>query len=280
VPYLLRPLGTLDPWSLERKRFRKHLLLRLAGTRALQGAAFVHYTTEEERRLAELRLPIGRGVVVPLGVDPEVLEDNGTRGSETTKGLGVVGTPYVLALGRIHEKKGLELLIDAFLEVTSRGEFLEWRLVIAGDGEPGYVAQLRARAARQDPGERVLFAGWLQGPERVETLRQAALVVSPSRQENFGLSVVEALASGVPAVVSPHVNLAAEIAEAGAGWVTPLGSPALAASLREVMRDEPERLRRGRAGRELVRRRFIWPVVADQLMAMYKAATASSTVSA
>jgi glycosyltransferase involved in cell wall biosynthesis len=247
----------------------------------LQGAAFVHYTTEEERRLAELRFPTGRGVVVPLGVDPELLDDGGTRGSGTAEEPVVTRTPYVLALGRIHEKKGLELLIDAFLEVTSRGECFDWRLVIAGDGEPGYVAQLRARAARQGPEQRVGFVGWLQGSERVEILRQAALVVSPSRQENFGLSVVEALASGVPAVVSPYVNLAAEIAEAGAGWVTSLERSAFAASLREVMRDEPERLRRGRAGRELVRRRFTWPVVADQLMAVYEAAVAGrSTVSA
>jgi glycosyltransferase involved in cell wall biosynthesis len=191
--------------------------------------------------------------------------------------LGVTRSPYVLALGRIHEKKNLELLIDAFLEATSRGELFKWRLVIAGDGEPGYVAQLRARAARQGPGERVLFVGWLQGPGRIETLRQAALIVSPSRQENFGLSVVEALASGVPAVVSPHVNLAAEIAEAGAGWVTRLELPAFVASLREVMRDESERLRRGRAGRELVRRRFTWAAVADQLVAVYEAAVARST---
>ena len=126
----------------------------------------------------------------------------------------------------------------------------------------------------------MLFVGWLRGAERVETLRQAPLLVAPSRQENFGLSVMEALASGVPVLVSPHVNLAAEIAEAGAGWVTPLERPALAASLREVMCDEPERLRRGRAGRELVRRRFTWPVVADQLMAVYDAAVAGrSTVS-
>ena len=84
--------------------------------------------------------------------------------------------------------------------------------------------------------------------------------------------MVEALACGVPAIVSPHVNLAAEIAEAGAGWVTPLERPFFAASLRDVMRDEPERQRRGTAGRELGCRRFTWPAVADQLITVYEAA--------
>lgn len=283
VPYIVRPLGALDPWSLRQKRFRKRLLLRLAAARALKGAAFIHYTTEEERRLAEIGLVIAPGVVIPLGVDPELLEhrDRGNAGAGTEGPSGVTGPPYVLALGRIHEKKGLELLIDAFLEAANQRQLSDWRLVIAGDGEPGYVARLRARVAGQGAGRRVVFTGWLDGTSRIETLRQAAVAASPSHQENFGLSVVEALACGVPALVSPHVNLAVEIAEVGAGWVTPLERPALATSLREVMRDEPERLRRGRAGRELVRRRFTWPVVADQLMAVYGAAAArGSTVSA
>jgi glycosyltransferase involved in cell wall biosynthesis len=277
VPYIVRPLGSLDPWSLGQKRLRKRLLLRVEAARALKGAAFVHYTTEEERRLAEIGLMIAPGVVVPLGVDPELLED-GDRGNAGAGAEGppcVTGSPYVLALGRIHEKKGLEVLIDAFLEAVNQPQFSDWRLVIAGDGEPGYVARLRSRAAGQGAGRRVVFTG------RVETLRRAAVAASPSRQENFGLSVVEALACGVPALVSPHVNLAVEIAEAGAGWVTPLERLALATSLREVMRDEPERLRKGAAGRALVRRRFTWPVVADQLMAVYDAAAdGRSTVSA
>ena len=281
VPYIVRPLGSLDPWSLRRKRLRKRLLLRAAAARALKGAAFIHYTTEEERRVAEIGLMIAPGVVVPLGVDPELLEDR-DRGNAGAEGSpSVTGPPYVLALGRIHEKKGLEVLIDAFLDAANQLELSEWRLVIAGDGEPGYVARLRSRAAGQSAGRRVVFTGWLEGASRIETLRRAAVAASPSRQENFGLSVVEALACGVPALVSPHVNLAVEIAEAGAGWVTPLERLALATSLREVMGNEPERVRRGTAGRALVRRRFTWQVVGDQLMAVYDAAAAGRlTVSA
>jgi glycosyltransferase involved in cell wall biosynthesis len=265
VPYIVRPLGSLDPWSLRQRRFGKWLLLRVAAARMLRGATFVHYTTNEERRLAEAGLRLGRGAVVPLGVDPELLDETRleSRGE----------APYVLALGRVHEKKGLELLIDAFLEVAHPRELRTWRLVIAGDGEPRYVARLRALASRNGGGERVVFSGWLEGQARVTALRRAALVASPSHQENFGLSVVEALACGVPVLVSPQVNLAAEIEAAGAGWVAPLDRAALVASLRDAMRDGDERTRRGRAGRDLVCLRFTWSAVGEQLLAVYRTAT-------
>jgi glycosyltransferase involved in cell wall biosynthesis len=265
VPYVVRPLGSLDPWSLRQRRFGKWLLLRVAASRMLRGAAFIHYTTKEEQRLAETGLRLGRGAVVPLGVDPELLDGTGpeTRGE----------APYVLALGRVHEKKGLELLIHAFLEAAHRHDLRMWRLVIAGDGEPRYVAGLRALASRNGGGERVVFSGWLDGQSRVTALRRAALVASPSHQENFGLSVVEALACGVPVLVSTEVNLAAEIEAAGAGWVTPLDRAAMVASLRDAMHRGNERTQRGRAGRELVCRRFTWSAVGEQLLAMYRTAT-------
>ena len=268
VPYIVRPLGSLDPWSLRQRRLAKWLLLRMAVARMLRGAAFVHYTTDEERRLAEAGLRIGRGAVVPLGVDPELLgEAHSETGTEA---------PYVLALGRVHEKKGLDLLIGAFLDVAHRHELQMWRLVIAGDGEPRYMDGLRALAARNGGQELVVFSGWLEGQARLDALRGAGLVAAPSHQENFGLSVVEALACGVPVLVSPHVNLAAEIEAAGAGWVVTLEHAALVASLRDAMRDAGERMRRGRAGRALVCRRFTWSAVGEQLLAVYRKATDQS----
>lgn len=268
VPYIVRPLGSLDPWSLRQRRLAKWLLLRMSVARTLRGAAFVHYTSDEERRLAEAGLRIGRGAVVPLGIDPELLDEAHSEAGRKA--------PYVLALGRVHEKKGLELLIDAFLDVAHRHELQRWRLVIAGDGEPRYIAGLRMRAARNEGRERVVFSGWLHGPARLAALRGADLVASPSYQENFGLSIVEALACRVPVLVSPHVNLAAEIEAAGAGWIVPLEHAALVASLRDAMRDGDERMRRGRAGRALVCRRFTWSAVGEQLLAMYRAATEQS----
>jgi glycosyltransferase involved in cell wall biosynthesis len=124
----------------------------------------------------------------------------------------------------------------------------------------------------------VVFSGWLEGQARVSALRQAALVASPSHQENFGLSVVEALACGVPVLVSREVNLAAEVEAAGAGWVAPLDHAALVASLRDAMLHGDERAQRGRAGRELVCRRFTWSAVGEQLLAMYRTATDRSIV--
>lgn len=273
VPYIVRPLGSLDPWSLRHRPLGKQVLLRMAAGRMLQAAAVVHYTTSEEQRLAEAELTLGPGAVVPLGIDSELLDEGGLE-PEGDLEIGVADTPYILALGRLHEKKGLELLIDGFREAVAGPGLPGWRLVIAGDGEPSYVAQLQARAAGLR--DRVIFSGWLDGRRRVAVLRRASVVAAPSHQENFGLSVVEALACAVPVVVSPQVNLAAEIAEAGAGWVASRDCSVLAAVLREAMRYGDERARRGRAGRDLVRRRFTWASVGEQLHAMYQMAAAHS----
>jgi glycosyltransferase involved in cell wall biosynthesis len=131
------------------------------------------------------------------------------------------------------------------------------------------VAGLKRRAAELGGGERVVFTGWLEGGARAGALRDAALLALPSRQENFSLSVVEALASGVPVLISEAVNLAGDVREAGAGWVVPLSSGGLTAGLREALDAEAERQRRGKAGRELVERRFTWPRVGAQLAALY-----------
>jgi len=267
VPYVVRPLGTLDPWSLRQKPLRKRLLWQAGARRMLRGAAAVHYTTAAERRLAESGLSLARGVVIPLGVD-EAFAAAAPAGAAFRARHPVLGDdPYVLALSRLDPKKGIELLIDAFQALVARPEFRRWRLVVAGDGEPRYTADLKARAARG--GDRVYFPGWLRGPERVVALREAALFALVSRQENFGLAVAEAMASGVAVLVSDQVNLADEIREARAGWVTPLDPARLPATLAEALASAPERAGRGRAGRVLARTRFTWEVASAALEALY-----------
>lgn len=271
VPYVVRALGMLDPWSLGRRQLAKRIAWPLGVSRLLAGAAAIHYTAAEEQRLAERLRGLAPGVVIPLGVDDALLEFAPVATGPAAPDLaGLAGHPYVLALSRLHPKKGLELLVDAFLEVTADGGSMgRWRLVLAGDGDPRYVSGLRARA-RNGSG-RVLFPGWLDGPRKHAILAGASLLASPSHQENFGLAAIEALACGVPVLVSTDVNLADEIRAAGAGWVTPLAPDALRAALGAALREGSGLASRGAAGRALVRARFTWSRVSTALVDLYAA---------
>jgi glycosyltransferase involved in cell wall biosynthesis len=271
VPYLVRPLGTLDPWSLRQKHLRKRLLWHVGARSMLQQATAIHYTTSEEQRLVETSLGLGRGIVIPLGVEEALLEVSSGAASFRCRYPSLEQEPYVLVLCRLHPKKGLELFLEVFLEVTHEEEFRQWRLVIAGEGEIGYVASLKRLVREQGGQDRVLFSGWLDGAEKAAALREAALMVLPSHQENFGLSVVEAMACGVPVLLSTQVNLAAEVETAGAGWTVPLERTALLEALAKALREDSERVRRGKAGHELVCHRFLWSAVAVELAALYDA---------
>jgi glycosyltransferase involved in cell wall biosynthesis len=114
-----------------------------------------------------------------------------------------------------------------------------------------------------------VFIGWVTGQEKLAVLQGAALLALPSFQENFGLVVMEALACGVPVLVSEHVNLADEVRAARAGWVVRLDPVALQQGLAEALRQGEERPRRGAAGRALANR-FSWPSVATELIDLYR----------
>jgi glycosyltransferase involved in cell wall biosynthesis len=269
VPYIVRPLGSLDPWSMKQKTFRKRLMWHMAAGRMLQRAAAVHYTAREEQRLAERSLGLGKGFVIPLGIETENLNDAATAGVFRRRHQLLGDSPYVLALSRIHPKKNIELLLEAFLSLAGQAEFQRWRLVIAGDGEAGYKESLRSLAKGKGGAEKVLFPGWLDGPEKASAFQDAALFALPSRQENFGLAVIEALACGVPALVSEHVNLAPEIAGFSLGWVTSLEPDSFSATLAKTLRNQEERKRRGEAGRNFVARQFSWAKLAVDLTDLY-----------
>ncbi len=270
VPYIVRPLGSLDPWSMRQKPHRKKLMWHMSVGRMLSEAAAVHYTTREEQRLAEASLGLTQGVVIPLGIEMGMTEDATSAESFRRNHPSLDSNPYILTLSRLHPKKNMELLLEAFLALVKKSEFETWRLVIAGDGETEYIASLKRLTQVLGGDGKVLFTGWLGGAQKAAALREAALLALTSRQENFGLCVVEALACGVPVVVSDRVNLATEIENAGAGWVTTLEKTNLERVLAEALYDEGERRRRGLAGLDLVERQFSWSKVADELNLLYR----------
>jgi glycosyltransferase involved in cell wall biosynthesis len=270
VPYLVRPLGTLDPWSLKQKRLRKNLFWHLGVRQMLKGAAAIHYTTVTEQRQAEEALELTRGVVIPLGIETDLFSEIEETKKADAFALSSAKPPYVLVLSRLHQKKGLEVLLPAFLSLVKQPEFAEWKLVLAGEGEMKYVDSLKSLVKSYGGNGNVVFAGWLDGARRKETLREAALLALTSYQENFGLCAVEALACGVPVLLSPHVNLAPEIEKIGAGWVAPLEGSVLERILAETLRDEEERKQRGAMGKDFVREHFAWSAIAGKLASLYE----------
>jgi glycosyltransferase involved in cell wall biosynthesis len=269
VPYIVRPLGTLDPWSMKQKRVRKMLFWHSGVKRMLEGAAVIHYTAQLEQQLVESSLGLKGGVVIPLGVEtaPSSIPTE-KNGFHTRYALG--DDPYVLVLSRLHPKKGIELLLKAFLPLVRKPEFAHWKLVLAGDGEPAYVDKLR-RLVRESPSNgNIVFTGWLEGLQKNAALEHASLLALPSYQENFGLCVLESLACGVPVLISTHVNLAPEIESCGAGWISPLSCETLSATLAEALSDHAAREKRGQAGRLMVEQRFTWPAVAGKLSSLYE----------
>lgn len=263
VPYVVRPHGALDPWSLTRKAWRKRLLLWSGGRRLLAGASFVQYTTTAERAGAEHALPwLPQGHVVPLGVDDGLF-------SEPSPDLV---RPYVLAMSRLEAKKSLELLIEAFHDVTV-GPLGHWRLVVAGDGDAAYASVLRRHASAGQAADRIEFPGWVRGDVKRSLLSRASLFASPSTQENFGLSLAEAMAAGVPVLVTPGVNLSDAITSAGAGWVVGHGRGAIAAALAHILADVAARSASGQAARQLADT-FRWRNSATAVIRLYEAALA------
>jgi glycosyltransferase involved in cell wall biosynthesis len=272
IPYIVRPLGTLDPWSLRQKPVRKQLLWLTLGKRMLTHASAIHYTTTSEQHLAEGPLGLSRGFVLPLGVDDAILDSPVVSSAgfrERVPGLGE--HPYVLTLGRLHPKKRLDLLCDAFIEATNTPERRHWRLVVAGDGEAEYVNALKASIQARGGDDRVIFSGWLGGAAKLAALQNASLLALTSRQENFGLVVAEAMACGVPVLVSEHVNLADEIFKAKTGWVVRLERSDLVAGLAEAIDDETLRRACGKRAFDFARTQFRWSHIAAALLNVYAA---------
>lgn len=269
VPYIVRPLGTLDPWSIRQKSLRKKLFWHLGVRRMLASAAALHYTALTERHLAEASLGLTRGVVIPLGINVDASDEAVTTGNDTDF-ITAGDDPYVLVLSRLHQKKGLELLLPAFLSVVKRREFAEWKLVLAGDGKRHYIDSLQRLARTGGGTDHVIFTGWLEGERRESILKRAKLLALTSYQENFGLCLIEALAHGVPVLVSDQVNIALEIEGAEAGWVTPLEQTCISRTLEAALHSEVERKRRGHMGRNLIMDKYSWNTIARQLATLYR----------
>jgi glycosyltransferase involved in cell wall biosynthesis len=178
-----------------------------------------------------------------------------------------MGAPVLLFLSRIDRKKGLDLLLAAFAHV--REKHAEATLVVAGDGDPAFIATLKRQSQRLGLDASILWAGFLQGPDKLAALADADIFVLPSYSENFGVAVVESMAAGLPVIVSDQVGIHREIATAEAGLVVPCSAEALALALETMIADPSLRAAMGAKAMELSRK-FSTEIIARQLSEIYE----------
>jgi glycosyltransferase involved in cell wall biosynthesis len=245
IPFVVSPRGMLDRDSIRRKgRWRKTAFLATLGRRALAGAEAIHFTSAGERENCVKRFPVERSFVAPNGVDVDELASGATPPHE----------PVVLFLGRLSAIKGLDLIAAAWPRVLAAVPGA--KLVLAGPDDEGLAAGMRSAFAASGTAASVTWTGLVDAQRRNALLARAAVLLNPSYLESFGMSIVEAMACGKPVVVTDRVNIAPDIAAAGAGLVCPCDPGEIAQAVVRLLSDSSLAGTMGAAGRALVDREY------------------------
>ena len=270
IPYFVYPHGMLDPWFKHTyllKHLKKLAYWPWADYRVLRDAQAVLFTTEQERLLARQSFWLyrAREQVVGYGTSAPPGDVQHQRQLFIEHFPQLAAKRLLLFLSRIHPKKGLDLLIEAFASIAASHANLH--LVIAGPDQVGWQAVLQQRVSALGIADRISWTGMLSGDLKWGAFRSAELFCLPSHQENFGIVVAEALACGLPVAIAEPVNISSEVSAAGAGLVHPDTVAGTTASLRQWLALEPDqRAVMGERATKLFRERFDFGSVARNLL--------------
>lgn len=251
-PYVITAHGMLDDHCMDAKPTKKRAYLALGGRRWIERAARVHFTASGERDQSLRRAPAMRPVVLPLVVDlPPLASLPGPEAAHAAAPSAFASRePVVLFLGRLHPIKGLDGLLEAFASVTAEG--VAAQLLLVGPSEDGYATRLADLAERLAVRDRVHFVGMVGGEVKHSLYQAASLYALPSRHENFGLALVEAMACGAPTLTTRAVNIWPEVQRYGATIVDGTVD-GLAEGLRACLGDLEDARRRAIEGRGALR---------------------------
>ena len=271
VPYVLRPHGILDTTPAHRRRWLlKWAYIQLFEKRNFDCAAAIQYSSRMEEEMARHFMTVkSPNLLIPEGISLEPFAKLPLRGSFRAKYPEMTGKSLILHLGRLHQKKGLDLLIEAFSRVAGRRN--DAHLVLAGSGDSDYVMRIAQMLRDRGVFDRATITGQLDDDEKFAVLRDADVFVLPSYGENFGISVVEAMACGLPVVISDKVGIWREIAEAEAGIVTTCQSEKIADAIERLLDDPGLRMALGRHGKTLVGAQFSVDRMAERMETAYQA---------
>jgi glycosyltransferase involved in cell wall biosynthesis len=265
-PYVVTAHGELDPWALGHKRLKKQVYMTAVQRRILQGAAALHaITVAEEKQIQGLGF-VPPVAIIPNGICPETVNRLPTPDEFLIHHPDLVGKRIILFLGRIHPKKGLDILAKAFGQIVQSRQ--DVCLVIAGPDEGGYRRQVEDMLKGARALDRTVFTGMLTGTEKLAAFSASSVFVLPSYSEGFSMAILEAMACGLPVIIS-HQCRFPEVAEAEAGLITGTDAEQLQVALAHLMDHPEERREMGRRGRQMVIQKYTWDSVAAQVRQLY-----------
>ncbi|GGZ99070.1 glycosyl transferase [Arenicella chitinivorans] len=273
VPYVVRPIGQLERWSLQQSKGRKQWYLDWIERKNITNAGFVQFTAAAEMQQAQEVIHAMKSEVIPLGLEMP-MEVRGAREKLVARLKLKRECPIVLFLSRLHRKKGLEILFESVAKIPD----LNVQLIVAGDGEPDYVQHLKNLSTSLKINNNCHFVGFAKGAEKALLLQGADLFALTSFSENFGIAALEALAAGTPTLLSTEVALSRTVAEHDVGYVTELDVDDIARTLAHAVTDLEALQEMGNAARDYVEQHFQWSHVVQQLIRNYTAIRDSSPV--
>lgn len=269
LPYILRPLGTLDPADLRKKRLLKQLYAAIIERSNLAGAAAIHFTSVQEAKISARFGVRTQDLVIPLGVIPP---QGGTEeGGSARSKFGIPeDVPLLLFMSRIDPKKGLNLLIPALEKLLDRG--LNFHFVLAGTNpqDPNYEEKIKLQIQNSSLRSHTSITGFVTGELKSALLQAADLFVLPSYYENFGIAVAEAMAAGTPVVISDQVHICREVGESESGWVSKTDVSDLTELLHIALQNPSELQRRGLRAKEYALKHYSWDAIAHQNIEAYQ----------
>lgn len=265
VPYLNMPHGLLCKWSLQQSKFRKQIYLNVIERSNLLHSQSLHFTTQQEQEefnLLKLNIP---SFILPLGVQIPILIPNA---QSHLRLLLQIPThfPILLFMSRIHPKKGLEYLIAALSKLKE----YNFTFVIAGSGEPIYVQQIQDLLVTHGISDRAHLVGFVEGEIKNLYLQGSDLFTLTSHSENFGIAAIEALAAGMPVLITDGVAIAPIVKEQEIGYVTKLEINAIVVTLENFLQNFHQKLHNRSRSQQIIAENYSWQSISAQLATIYR----------
>ncbi len=267
IPYIVTPHGMLEPWAMSYKTWKKLFYYTLFEKPALHRASAIQVLANSEANNIK-SLGFKRTVVIPNGIhrqefenlpDPEVFYQQFPKTKNKT---------LILFLGRIDPKKGLDLLALAFAKVHQN--FPQTHLVLAGPDSIGFLPKAQNYFVQTGCIDAVTFTGMVTGKLKYAAFAAASIYVAPSYSEGFSMSVLEAMASGLPCIITTGCNFP-EAAAAGAAHVVDINAEAITKVLIQCLTYSQQAKEMGDRAREFIFQNYTWEQAAKKMLQVYKA---------